>query len=155
EGIRRLAAERAAADLANASFLRSAFRRARPAAVVVPFDVGPEHRLTVRAAQEAGIPTLVVQHGAYLEQSVVGDLQRADSVAIWSAAAGPGLGARTNGGQVVGYPGALPIRRPRDAAPYTIAVLGQGIERWTSVIDARLELRHYTTAVEAVLTAVP
>ena len=154
-GIRRLAAERAARDLAHVSLLRSAFRRSRPAAVVVPFDVGPEHRLTVAIAQELGINTVVVQHGAYLEQTVVNDLQVADSVAIWSDAARPALGGRRKGVHVVGYPGPVPERRPRAGSPYTITVLGQGIERWTSVIDGRLELRHYSAAVEAALAAVP
>jgi hypothetical protein len=153
--IKRLGAHRGPGDLAQAAFLRRTLSSGKPRAVVVPFDNISEPRLLVAVAREHGIPTVVVQHGAFLEPLPVPDLQLADAVAVWSEAARPALAGRTDAVQVVGYPGLAPQSRLDGKRPRTITVLGQGQLRWTSVIDERMEMRHYAAAIRAALIAAP
>ncbi|RIK10029.1 MAG: hypothetical protein DCC49_04440 [Acidobacteria bacterium] len=55
----------------------------RPDAVLVPFDVGLSAAPLVAAANELGIPTILVQHGA--EGSLIpGDKRLASDVLVWS-----------------------------------------------------------------------
>lgn len=153
---RRFVADHAPHDLAYARLLGRCFRRIEIGGVVVPYDTRSEERLMVTIAQSFGIPTIVVQHGAYLEGTRFLDLQVADTVALWSDAALPAVAERADRSSVVGYPGAAPPRHePHAESPYTITVLGDCAHRVSSLRDARIVQRHYAAAIEASLEAVP
>ncbi len=152
----RFVAERAAHDLADARLLGGRFRRSEVGAIVVPFDVVPETRLLVKIAQSFAIPTIVVQHGGYLEAERFPDLRVADTVALWSEAALPAVGERADHASIVGYPGAVqPRRKPRARSPYTITVLGDGAWRVSTLRDGRIMQQHYLAAIEGSAKAVP
>lgn len=78
----------AANELLRYSLYRTAAAHAslsssRPDAVLVPFDVGLSAAPLVTAANELGIPTILVQHGA--EGSLIpGDKRLASDVLVWS-----------------------------------------------------------------------
>ena len=65
---------RAGADLAAAATLRRAFGRGRVTRVVGCSDVEGEARLVVTLAREAGIPVLLIAHGAYLLPQALPDM---------------------------------------------------------------------------------
>ena len=104
-------AYRAAESLAVASTLRRAFARRKVKLAVLPFDSPPNARLVVHAAREAGIPTLVVQHG-FPNGSHDPDRTLADAVAVWAESDVAPLQLRRSGGIVVtGNPGAASASR--------------------------------------------
>lgn len=154
--IMRLGAARAARDLARWDLFRTAFGRPGLKSVVVPFDVTADARLVVGAAQAAGVRSIVVSHGAYVQAMAVNDFQVADIIALWSAASLPAVAARTEDVRITGYPGpraaAVPPLEDRDEV---IAVLAQGPLRMTSLIDGRMLLLHYETAIRAAFEASP
>ena len=139
--------------------LRRAFARGRVRAVVLAYDLDPDARLVTVVARDAGIPTVVLQHGAVLLPRPLSDCAVADQVGVWSEAVAPPAareGARVH---VVGYP--MPHERPptRELEPSrerpTVVVIGQGEDPYTATMDARLRLRHYRAAVSAVLARQP
>jgi hypothetical protein len=153
----RLAAlveRRAAHDLAEAAMLRRAFRSRRPRWIVGAYDMEPHSRLVVLLAQEAGIGTLMLCHGAYVLPQPIVDLEVCDQVALWTRAVAPPM---RDGGRpihLVGYPiphGRPPMTRRWDSsANPAIAVLGQVPVRETCLLDERVTMRCYETALHAV-----
>lgn len=158
-GMLEIARARAATDVAGAVALRRAFRWGRVSRLVAAFDAQPPARLVVSLAQEAGIPTLVLAHGAYLLPRPIKDMQVSDEVALWSRAVAPPMPDRDCGVHVVGYP--LPHRLgdaksyPDGARPARLLVLGQAEAPLTALIDARLMMRNYVTALDAATTQFP
>src|SRR5436305_221171 len=61
-----VARRRTAGDVARIAVLRRAFARGRVRAVVLAYDLDPDARLVTVVARDAGIPTVVLQHGAVL-----------------------------------------------------------------------------------------
>lgn len=154
----RVVARRAATDLAEAAMLRRAFRSRRLRSIVGSFDIDPRTRLVVLLAREAGIRTLMLSHGAYLLPQPVVDLDVCDEVALWAPAVAPPITNRDRPIHLVGYP--LPHEsRPailRDGSgPARIAVLGQLAVSATSVLDERITMRCYETALRAIARVRP
>ena len=125
-----VARRRTAGDVARIAVLRRAFARGRVRAVVLAYDLDPDARLVTVVARDAGIPTVVLQHGAVLLPRPLSDCAVADQVGMWSEAVAPPAareGARVH---VVGYP--MPHERPptRALEPSrerpTVVVIGQG-----------------------------
>lgn len=144
---------RAVNDLAHARMLRRAFRRRRPAWLVVPFDVVPEARLRVLLAREAGIRSLGVAHGAFVLPEPYADLDQCDEVALWTDALGPALLKRAHVVHRLGYPMPHDVPPPTRPAPDRaprIAVLGQLPVNITATIDERITMRTYEAALRAV-----
>jgi hypothetical protein len=155
-----LARERAGADLARLGMLRRVFGRDRVRQVIVPYDIAPDARVVVAVAQEAGVPTLLLQHGAYFLRHALHDMEVSDAVALWSDPRRLPRRLRfRNPPEIVGYPGPLPASRARPAARpprrTSILVLGYGFDRFTAKMDGRFPLRHYLTAVRAVTRCLP
>ena len=154
-----LGGARAADDVALAILFRRALRRGRLARVLVPYDIEPQMRLLVTLAREAGVPTLVVAHGAYPLRHTIVDFQVSDAVALWSSTFGPTVWNYDRALHVVGYP--LPYERravkppPANGASHRVLVLGHGKETQTSLFDDRFAMRHYDTAVRAIAAALP
>jgi hypothetical protein len=148
-------AERAATELPLLRLLQRTFRRYKVGCVVVPFDVVPEMRLAVTTAKSFGIPTIVVQHGAYLEPLRFPDLQVADTAVLWSEAAIPAVAGRTDDVVVVGYPGPRPSWHQSFATTPAIIVLGAPSYRASCLRDTRQEQRQYAAAIEAALEVAP
>lgn len=145
---------RAARDLAEAAMLRRAFGSGRPRWIVGAYDMEPRSRMVVLLAQEAGIPTLMLCHGAYVLPQPIVDLEVCDEVALWTRAVAPPMRDGDRPVHIVGYP--IPHRRPPEtrrlesSALPTIAVLGQVPVRETCVLDERVTMRCYVTALGAV-----
>src|SRR4029079_11266882 len=141
-----LAEQRALDDLAEASMLRRAFRGGRPAWVIGCYDIAPEARLMVLLAQEAGVRTVMLGHGAFLLPQPFGDLDLCDEVALWTRAVAPAMENWDRPIHEVGYPlphdPPPPTRRRPERRP-TIAVLGQLTVTTTSTLDDRITMRTY------------
>jgi hypothetical protein len=154
--LRTFVRERARRDLAFRRVLDRAFAGSRARCVVVPFDVPAEARLLVAVARTAGIPTIVVQHGGYLEAERFPDLQVADTVALWSKTAAAAADGRTHDIVVVGYPGTTPgARAASRAGRRTFLVLGESLYTTTCARDARQMQRHLVAAIDGVLAVEP
>jgi hypothetical protein len=147
-----IARRRGASDLAMAATLRRAFRRAPPACVLSAWDVEPGARLTTSLAQQAGIRTLALAHGAFLLPQTLVDLDLCDEALIWSEAVAPPITNRDRPIHVVGYP------EPRPAAPATrgappegsrprVLVLAQPALPDVGLTSPRIAMRQYDTAV--------
>jgi hypothetical protein len=150
-----IARERATGDLAMAATLRRAFAGARPAAVLSAWDVEPLARLVTVAAQAAGIRTIALAHGAFLLPQTLVDLDLCDEVLLWSEAVAPPITDRDRPIHVVGYPeprAAAPPTRPAppDRAP-RVLVLAQPTLPGMGLTSPRIAMRHYATAVDALL----
>jgi len=155
---RAMARKRAAEDLGHASLFRRAFRKGRIRRVVVPYDVEPRMRLVVTLAKEAGVPTLLVAHGAYPLRHTVVDMQLSDEVALWSSTFGPTIWDYVRPLHVVGYPVPVevaPERRREDGRPPRILLLGRAKETQTALFDDRYGMRSYVAAVEGVAAVFP
>jgi hypothetical protein len=155
-----LARERAGADLARLAMLRRVFEGGHVRQVVVPYDISRDGRLVVSAAQEAGVPTLLLQHGAYFVRQALHDMEVSDDVAVWSDPRRfPRQPRFRRPPEIVGYPGPRPPRRVRPAtrppAATRILVLGYGFDRFTAKLDGRFPLRHYLTALRALTRCLP
>jgi hypothetical protein len=154
-----LGAARAAGDLALARLFRRVLRRGRLRRVVVPYDIEPHMRLLASLAREAGVPTLLVAHGAYPLRHTIVDFQVSDVVALWSSTFGPTVWRYDRALHVVGYPiphqvvDVKPVP-PAGAVP-KVLVLGHGKETQTSLFDDRFNMRHYATALDALRQALP
>jgi hypothetical protein len=153
-----LARSRAALDVARSRTLRRAFERARPACVVSAWDNHPDARLVISRAREADVPTFVLSHGAYLQPTLVRDMNVGDEILLWSEAMERPQPPRERA-HVVGYP--LPHPPPPetrrldpDAASPRIAVIAQPTLRFP-LIDGRIEMRQYLTAIDAILERAP
>jgi hypothetical protein len=154
----KLVARRAAGDLAQAAVLRRAFRSRRLRSIVGSYDLDPRARLVVLLAREAGIRTLMLAHGAFLFPQPLADLDVCDEVALWTRAVAPPITDRGRPIHVIGYPLAHerppPTRRRRDGAP-RVAVLGQLPVMETAILDERITMRCYETALGAIARAWP
>jgi hypothetical protein len=168
ETLARFAAERLAADLANALMWQRLFRRRRFGVVVVPNDHMPDPRLVVGLAQQFGIPTLGFQHGVYVPTTPevpedpiddrVEDLEVVDHVAAWSKLSACALGRPEDTVSVVGYP--LP-RLPEtgrarvDGDAPRFVVLVPEPERITTLVPSRAAGDYSVAAVRAILRRFP
>ena len=158
-GMVELALSRAADDLANAAFFRRVFRRGRVRQLVVAYDVEPHSRLVVSLAREAGIPSLLVEHGAYVLPRTVTDMEVSDELAIWSEHVAPSFHRNGRPVHEVGFPlscdpprwGPLPAGRqdPR------VVVVGQSWDPYTMRIDRRNRMRHDYVALEQLRERLP
>jgi hypothetical protein len=151
-----IARERAAGDLAMAATLRRAFAGPRPAAVVSAWDVEPLARLVTVAAQAAGIRTVALAHGAFLLPQTLVDLDLCDEVLLWSEAVAPPITDRDRPIHVVGYPEPRPAAPPTRPAPPPdraprVLVLAQPTLPGMGLTSPRIAMRHYATAVDALL----
>jgi hypothetical protein len=155
-----LARHRAAGYLANVALFRRAFAKGRVRRLVVPFDLEPHARLVISLAREAGVPSLLVGHGAYVLPRTATDMEVSDEIALWSRRVAPPF--HENGRRVheVGFPleASPPPTRTwgaNGAGAPTVVVLGQGDDPYTTLIDARIRMRHYCTAVAEVSSRLP
>jgi hypothetical protein len=156
--LRALVERRLAGDAAHAAVLRRGLRPGRPARIIGPCDTEPPERLVVAVGREAGIPTLLVSHGAYMLHHELPDLEYSDEVVLWSREVAPRMTWDNRCINVVGYPLAHAPRPPRRLSSIgrlRVAVLGQLWVETTSTIDKRVTARSYNTAVEAVLARFP
>jgi hypothetical protein len=152
---------RAPRELARLSTFRRTFARVPPRCLVLPNDVAADMRAAITAARENGVPTVVVQHGVYLDprQSTttdiderLDDLETADEVAVWSPVTAAAIHNRARPIHVIGYP--LQHRRvvrARGAVAKRVMILVQPPERITSIGSARMSGWHASTAIAAVL----
>ena len=155
---RALAERRLTADAALARSVRRGLRRRPPARLLGRSDAEPSERLVGMLAREAGIPSLLIAHGAYLLPSELRDLEHCEEAIVWSRAVAPTMTWREGRVHVVGYPlthSPPPVRSPAPPTSPVVAVLGQlGVET-TCTIDKRVTAESYTTAIEAVLARFP
>ena len=91
-------------DLAWAATVRRAFRRSPPRAMMSAYDVEPGARLFVSLAQEAGVRTIVLAHGAFLLPQPIADMDVCDEAALWSHATAPPITRWDRPVHLVGYP---------------------------------------------------
>ncbi len=152
------AREQAPLDIAKSRTVRRAFERARPACVVSAWDNHPDARIVITHARAAGVPSFIIAHGAYLQPTVFRDMGVGDEVLLWSEAMErprPPHGRA----HVVGYPvphhKPPPTRRyePRES-PARIAVIAQPTLGFP-LLDGRIEMRQYLTAIDAVFERAP
>jgi hypothetical protein len=151
----KLIEQRAAADLAQAAMLRRAFRSRRLRSIVGSYDIDPDTRLVVLLAREAGIHTFMLAHGAYLLPQPLADLDLCDEVALWTGAIAPPITNADRPIHLIGYPvphePPPPTRRKALRSP-RIAVLGQLPVPSASVLDERITMRCYETALHAIVS---
>jgi len=152
------ALQRAPGDVAESAMLRRAFRSGRPRWVLGSWDIEPRARLVVLLAQEAGVRTLSLCHGAYLLPQPLADLDLCDEVALWCHETAPPITNWDRPIHVVGYP--LPYHHPpptRSRVPgrSRIVVLGQVGVPSTCVLDERITMRSYDTALKAIFARFP
>lgn len=143
--------------LGRVAHLRRAFRSRAARCVVVSSDMQAEARALVSASREAGIPVVGLEHGIGLIASSIVDLWSADVVGVWSVRS-PLITPDPDRATVVGYPTphSIPsLRPPRKGGVRRVVVIGQGYERLSPMLDPRVPLRHYATAVAAVRRAFP
>jgi hypothetical protein len=153
-----IARRRGTDDLAIGVMLRRALDRTRVHSVLVPYDHEPRSRLLVSIAKQAGIPTIVFQHGAYVIPTELHDMTVADVSAVWS----PEIAAPIQFAAppwVIGYPlthePPPPTRtRTGDGSPRAV-VMAQSWELGSMLIDPRDVMRHYLTAVGAIRHTLP
>lgn len=147
----------AAEQLANAAILRRAYRRGRPRLVVLSYDTLPWPRLVASLAREAGIPTFLVSHSAYLMPQTLKDAEIADEVAVYSEAVAFEGMRRDRPVHTVGYPVPVDVAPERAAPqnPRRVVVLGVNGHPYTARFDERVTLRHFHVALEALAEAVP
>jgi hypothetical protein len=123
--------------------------------VLLPFDSPPEARLVLEPAKRAGVPTLVVQHGAPYPPGNDPDRSTADRVAVWSEHDLRELGERAPGAEVIGNPAAPAGVRPRRPGNGRTVILVDGIRRLSARVDWRVGLRHVDAALAALERARP
>lgn len=146
-------------DLAWAATARRAFRRSPPRALLTAYDLEPGARLFVTLANEAGIRTIALAHGAYLLPQPLADLDICDEALLWSHAIAPPITRWDRPVHLVGYP--LPHdppstkRRPAAEIGPRIVVLGQPAAGTNALIDRRITVRHYAAAIAAVHRVLP
>jgi hypothetical protein len=153
-----LGRDRAPTDLANAAMLRRAFSRGRVRRLVGTSDVR-DFRLPLVLAGEAGVPRLLLAHGAYLlPQTLGGDMELGEEVALWSEAIAPPIRSRRRPIHIVGYPLSHAFQDSlagvRGRAP-TFVVLSQPWVLTTAMIDPRIVMRHYFTACSVIAARCP
>ncbi len=157
--VMQLATERAARDLALARLFRRIFGRGNITKVLVPYDIEPRMRLIVSLAREAGVPTLLVSHGAYPLRHTVVDMQVSDEIAAWSTTFGPTVPDSSRPVHTVGYPVPHEIGKakpaPVSSQDLRVLVLGHGRETQTALWDDRHFMRFYSTAVAAAAKRLP
>lgn len=154
----KIVRRRGTAELADAAVLRRALRGGRPSAVLAAWDGEAAGRLLVHLAREAGIRTLVLSHGAYLLPQDVADMDVCDEPLVWTHAVAPPLTPRGRTVREVGYPvphGPVPATRSAPARERRVLVLGQPPLRGTPLDEARVTMRQYATAIEAVAAHAP
>ena len=150
-----LARLRGALDLATAAHWRRALGRGRARVVVVPFDHDPVARLLVHLANEAGVPTVVFQHGAYVIPTELSDMTVAEHAALWTPETAPPV-SWSREPWLIGYPFAHDppgTRQWSGGGHPRVAVLSQPCDRGRMLNDERDVMRHYATAVAAVAEA--
>ena len=153
-----MARRRTAGDLATATLFRRAFAKGKIDRVVVPYDLEPQMRLISWLAKEAGVPSLLVAHGAYPLRHTLVDMTVADEVALWSTTFGPSEWSYDRPLHVVGYPvptRVAEVRDPPTDRPPRILVLGRAKETQTSLLDDRYAMRSYKAAVEGAAAVFP
>jgi hypothetical protein len=154
----RLIEQRAAADLAQAAMLRRAFRSRRLRLIIGSYDIDPDTRLMVLLAREAGIHTFMLAHGAYLLPQPLADLNFCDEVALWTRSIAPPITNVDRPIHMIGYPvphePPPPTRRKGPRSP-RIAVLGQLPVPSASVLDERITMRCYETALRGIVSRWP
>ena len=153
-----VARSRAARDLANAAVLRRALRTGRITRLIAPNDIEPDARLAVRLAQEASVRTVCLCHGAYVLPQPLSDLEVCDEVALWTRAVAPPIANWDRPIHCLGYPlphRPVPTRPPRNRARPRILVPSQSWLWSTAMMDARIIMRHYVTALEAIQRRLP
>jgi hypothetical protein len=154
-----IARRRLATDLAWAASARRAFSRGGARRLVLPSDTPPDSRLITLIAQEAGVPSLMFQHGVFLLGQPDREGELCDDVAAWSS---PDRWLRRHAfrhpAHVVGFPlphEPLPVKRWNDQRAPRIVVLGAGADPLTARLDDRMPMRHYQAALEAVAERLP
>jgi hypothetical protein len=152
--------QRAGDTVAIVTRMGRAFRSRSVKLAVLPFDSPPAARFIVQAAREAGIPTLVVQHG-FIGEPRDPDKTLATASAVWSDADAIALRDRARGTIVrTGNPGladtAELLRDPPAprASGHTI-VLVEYSSRLSTRIDDRVSMRHVSAALHALAAARP
>jgi hypothetical protein len=152
--------QRAGDTIAIVRRLRAAFASPRLKIAVLGFDTPPDARAVVQAARDAGVPTLVVQHGLHAEPNSP-DKMLADAVAVWSERDGRDVAARTSSFvQVTGNPGvpspAEPtLRSKKLGGTGRTLVLVDYASRLSTRVDQRVGLRHVNSALRALATTRP
>jgi hypothetical protein len=111
-------------------------------------------------AQEAGVRTLMLCHGAYLLPQPIADLDVCDEVALWTEHVAPPITNHDRPIHRVGYPlphDPPPPTRPRrkDGGAPRIGVLGQLSVDSTCTLDDRTTMRVYETALGAIARRFP
>lgn len=159
ESIMPFARERITRDLARARMLRRVLARTPPACVVSAWDSEPDARLVVTIAKEAGIRTSILSHGAYLQPTLATDMDLGDEILLWSRAMERPTPPAGTPVHVVGYPvphsPPPPTRRFRASAePPRIVVIAQPAIHFP-LIDRRIEMRQYLTAIDAIQAHAP
>jgi hypothetical protein len=156
----RLLQQRAADTVAVVGGLRRAFGTSRVRAAVVPYDSPPEGRAVVQAARDSGVPTLVVQHGFFVDPHSP-DKTSADIAAVWSDVDVKSLRGRTAGRVIrTGNPGigTISVRPPSmqgNGTPDHTVVLVEYQSRLSVQFDLRLSARHVMTALRGIAAARP
>lgn len=143
---------RAGNSLGQLQRARAAFAAGRLKRVLIPYDSPEVVRVLLSAAREAGVPSLLVQHGfdAALNDP---DKSVADHVAVWSRSEAEQLARRDLFGvTVTGNPGAAhlasfdpPEHRPGEHAIVLVEYPG----RLSTTVRARAGGEHVATALDA------
>jgi hypothetical protein len=127
--------------------------------VVGTYDVEPRCRIVIALAQEVGIPTLVLAHGAFLLPQPMADMEVSDEIALWSRAVAPPITRWDRPVHMVGYPlphtSPPPVTRVRGAGRPRVLVLVQTWVPHTTTIDARIPSRHCIAASAAIRRELP
>ncbi len=137
---------------------RRAFAGGRPRLVVVPFDSPENMRLLLSAAHDAGVGSLLVQHGfdAALNDP---DKSEARNVAVWSERDRADVMARSDAAvTVTGNPGAAhlaPRRGRRAAARDRSLVLVEYPSRLSALVRERAPGEHVAAALAGLELARP
>ena len=152
--------QRAGDTLAVVDRMRRAFRSSCLKLAVLPFDSPPEARSVIQAARDAGIPTLVVQHG-FAGEPRDPDKSLATAAAVWSEADVLRLRDRTTCTVVrTGNPGPTDVTRllrdpPKPRASGKTIVLVEYPSRLSTRIDNRVSVQHVNAALRALAAVRP
>ncbi|HMJ36452.1 MAG TPA: hypothetical protein VK501_21290 [Baekduia sp.] len=150
----RMLRDRAHDTLARAAHWRRVLSARSLRLIVLPFDSPEDQRILLGVAREAGLPSLLVQHG-FDSQLNDPDKSLADDVALWAERDVAPVAARASGAlHVTGNPGAAHLAQPparsvrAGAAAGPTVVLVDYHTRISARIDARISQRHVATALD-------
>ena len=145
--------------LAPVRHVRGALRGGKVRLALLPFDSPPQARMSLVALQEAGVRTLLIQHG-FSARMGDPDMSLADHLAIWSERDRALARARAADAiTVTGNPGAshlagaAPRRRKEPLGLSVVLVDYPG--RLSTCVGGRVTMQHVQTALQALATARP